>query len=72
MRSHELLFLQMQLNIITHLKFVRNSMLAMSLIVLGIGFLKNVMDSLSNVLKQFNRLSGLVLLSVSMGRFLLC
>ena len=44
------LFLQMQPNLITHMKLVWHSMLVMLLLVLGIGFLQNVMELLADVI----------------------
>ena len=56
--SYEELFLQMQPNLVTHLTFVWNPMLIMVLLVVGIGFLQNIMDLLSDVLKLFNEVGG--------------
>ena len=47
-------------------------MLIMALLVLGIGFLQNIMDMLSDVLNLFNKPSGFVSLCVSMRGFSLC
>jgi hypothetical protein len=47
-------------------------MLVMSLLVLGIGFLQDVMDLLVDVLNPFNKYGFLINLSLSMGRFFLC
>ena len=44
------IFLQMQPNLITHMKLVWHSMLVMLLLVLGIGFLQNVMELLADVI----------------------
>ena len=71
-RSCEALFLQMQPNLVYHLEFVWNSMLIMALLVLGIGFLQNIMDLLLDVLNIFNEPGGFVGLCVSMRRFILC
>ena len=70
--SYEALFLQMQPNLVTHLEFVWNLMLIMALLVLGIDFLQNIMDLLSNVLNIFNELGGFFSLYVSMRGFGLC
>jgi hypothetical protein len=59
----EALFLQMQPHLITNLKLVWNLMLVMSLLVLGIGFLQDIMNLLLDVLdpfKKFGSLSALV------------
>jgi hypothetical protein len=45
----------MQPNLFTHLEFVWNPMLIMVLLVLGIGFFKNIKDLLSDVLNPFNK-----------------
>ena len=71
-RSCEVLFLHMQPNLVTHLEFVWNSMLIMALLVLGIGFLQNIMDLLSDVLNIFNEPGGFISLCGSMRRFNLC
>ena len=62
----------MQPNLVTHLEFVWNLMLIMVLLVLGIAFLQNIMDLLSDVLNLFNEPGGFVNLCVSMRRFRLC
>jgi hypothetical protein len=62
----------MQPNLVAHLEFVWNSMLIMVLLVLGIGFLENIMDLFSYVLNIFNELGGFVGLYVSMRGFGLC
>ena len=67
--SYEVLFLQMQPNLIAHLEFVWNPMLIMALLVLGIGFMQNIMDLLSDVLNLFNEPGGFVGLCVSMREF---
>ena len=64
--SCEVLFLQMQPNLVAHLEFVWNPMLIMALLVLGIGFLQNIMDLLLDVLNIFNETGGFVGLCVSM------
>ena len=62
----------MQPNLISLLEFVWNPMLIMALLVLGIGFLQNIMDLLSDVLNIFNEPDGFVGLCVSMRIFRLC
>jgi hypothetical protein len=64
--------MQMQPNLVAHLDFVWNPMLIMVLLVLGIGFLQNIMDLLPDVLNIFNELGGFVGLCVSMRGFVLC
>ena len=71
-KSSEALFLQMQPNLVAHLEFVWNSMLIMALLVLGIGFLQNLMDLLLDVLNIFNEFGVFVSLCVSMRRFMMC
>jgi hypothetical protein len=70
--SCEVLFLQMQPNLVAHLEFVWNLMLIMVLLILGIGFLQNIMDMLSDVLNLLNESSGFVILYASMRGFNLC
>ena len=70
--SCEALHLQMQPNLIAHLEFVWNPMLIMSLLVLGIGFVQNIMDLLSDVINLFNEPDGFVGLCVGMRGFGLC
>ena len=65
----EVLFLQMQPNLVAHLEFVWNLMLIMALLVLGIGFLQNIMNLLSDVMNVFNEPGGFVCLCVSMRGF---
>ena len=72
MGSCKPLFLQMQPNLVPHLNLVRDAMLVMSLLVFGISFFQNFMDLLSDVLNPFNKSSGLVSLSLCMGRVFLC
>lgn len=62
----------MKPNPIFHLEFVWNQMLIMALLVLGIGFMQNIMDMLSDVLNIFNEPSGFVGLYVSLRRFDMC
>ena len=70
--SCDTLFLQMQPNLVTHLEFVWNPMLIMALFVLGIGFLQNIMDLLSDVMNIFNEPGGFVGLYDSLRGFGLC
>ena len=70
--SYEALFLQMEANLVAHLEFVWNLMLIMALLVLGNGFLQNIMDLFLDVLNHFNEPSGFVGLYVSMRGFILC
>jgi hypothetical protein len=53
---YEALFLQMQPHLITNLKLVWNLMLVMSLLVLGIGFLQDIMNLLLDVLDPFQQI----------------
>ena len=62
----------MQPNLVAHLEFVWKLMLIMALLVLGIGFIQNIMDLLSDVLNLFNEPSGFASLYVSMRGFDLC
>jgi hypothetical protein len=62
----------MQPDLVAHLEFVWNPMLIMALLVLGIGFLQNIMDLLLDVLNVFNELGGFVVISISMRGFGLC
>ena len=62
----------MQPNLVANLEFVWNLMLIMVLLVLGIGFLQNIMHLLSDVLNLFNEPGGFVGLYVSMRGFGLC
>jgi ABC-type dipeptide/oligopeptide/nickel transport system permease subunit len=55
MGSHEALFLQMQPYLISHPKLVWYPMLIMVLLVLGIGFLQNVLNLLLDMLHSFNK-----------------
>ena len=70
-RYYEVLFLKIQENLFGYLEFLGNLMLIMALLGLGIGFLQNIMDLLSDVLNLFNELGGFVGLCVSMRRFVL-
>ena len=62
----------MQPNLVAHLEFVWNPMPIMALLVLGIGFLQNIMDLLLDVLNLFNEPGGFIGLYVSMRGFGLC
>ena len=62
----------MQPNLVAHLEFVWNPMLIMELLVLGIGFLQNIMNLLSDVLNLFNEPGGFVGLYVSIRGFDMC
>ena len=62
----------MKPDLVTNLEFVYNLILIMALLVLGIGFLQNIMDLLSNVLNIFNEPGAFVSLFVSMIGFGLC
>ena len=62
----------MQPNIVANLDFVWNLMLIMTLLALGIGFLKNIIDLLPDVLNHFNEPGGFVGLCGSMRIFFLC
>jgi len=72
MGSREPLFLQMKPNLVPHLKLVRNVIVVMSLLVLGINFFQNFIDFLSDVFNPFNKSIGLFSLSLFMGRVLSC
>jgi hypothetical protein len=58
MGFHEILFMQMKPYIKSHLKLVWYLILIMLLLVLGIGFLKNIMTLLLDVLDLFNKFGG--------------
>ena len=68
----EMLSLQVQPNLITHFEGMWNSMLIMVLLILGIGFLQDVLDLFTNVLNSFNEPGCYVRLCVLMGRVGLC
>jgi hypothetical protein len=72
MGSYEALFLQMQPYLISHLKLVWYPMLIVVLLVLGIGFLQNIMNLLLDVLDSFNKFGYLINLGLSMGGLFLC
>ena len=63
----EALFLQMQPKLISHLKFVRYPMLIVALLVLGIGFLHNIMNLLLDVLDVLNKFGCPISLGLGMG-----
>ena len=68
----ETLFLQVQPNLVTHFEGMWNSMLFMALLILGIGFLQDVMDLFLNVLNSFNEFGCSVPLYVQLGRVVMC
>jgi hypothetical protein len=68
----ETLFLQVQPNLVTHFEGMWNPMLIMALLILGIGFLQDVLDLFTNVLNSFNEPSCSVRVCVLMGRVGLC
>jgi hypothetical protein len=72
MGSCEALFLQMQPYLISHLKFVWYPMLIVALLVLGIGFLHNIMNLLLDVLDALNKFGFPISLCLSMGGLFLC
>ena len=72
MGSCEALFLQMQPYLISHLKFVWYLMMIVELIVLGIGFLNNIMNLLLDVLDALNKFGCLTNLGMRMGGLFVC
>ena len=62
----------MQPNLVAQLEFVWNPVLIMALLVLGIGFLQNIMDLFSDVLNLFNEPGYFVNLCVILRRVILC
>jgi hypothetical protein len=68
----EVLFLQMKLHLISHMKFVWYSMLIVELLVLGIGFMHTIMNLLLDVLDVLNKFGFLINLSLSMGGLFMC
>jgi hypothetical protein len=58
MGSFHALFLQIYPNLVSHMKLVGNKVLVMVLLVLSIGFLKNIMDLLVDVIDIFNEFGG--------------
>jgi hypothetical protein len=67
-----MLFLQMQPNLVAHFEDMWNPMLIMALLILGLGFLQDVLDLFTNVLNSFNEPGCSVCLYVLMGRVGLC
>jgi hypothetical protein len=61
------LFLEVQLNFISHIKLVWHSVLIMEMLVLGIGIMKNILNLLTDVLDQV----ALSSFSLSMGQVFL-
>jgi len=72
MGSYEVLFLYMQLYLTSYLKLVWNPMLIMALLILGIGFLQNNMNLLSDILYPFNKFGFFINLGLSMRGFFPC
>jgi hypothetical protein len=72
MGSYEDLFLQMQLDLISHLKFVWYLMLIVALLILGIGFFHNIMNLLLDVLDVIKKFGFSIILSLRMGGIYLC
>jgi hypothetical protein len=72
MGSCEALFLQMQPYLISHLKLVLYLMLIMALLVLGTGFLQNIMKFLLDVLDSLKKFGFSINLGLSMGGLFLC
>jgi hypothetical protein len=72
MRFSEALFLQMQPYFISHLKIVWYPMLITVFLVLGIGFLQNIMKLLLDVMDSFNTFGCLINLCLSMRGFFIC
>jgi hypothetical protein len=68
----EALFLQMQPHFITNLKLVWNTMLVMSLLILGIGFLQDIMNLLLDVLDLFKKIGYHICLGLRMGILFMC
>jgi hypothetical protein len=68
----EVHFLQMKPNLISHLKFVQYPMFIMALLVLGIGFLHNLMNLLLDVLGALNKFCFPISLFPSKGGIFLC
>jgi hypothetical protein len=72
MGSYEVLFLQMQPYLISHLKLVWYPMLIVALLVLSIIFLKNIMNLLLDVLDSLKKIGFSISLGMSMGGLFLC
>jgi hypothetical protein len=72
MGSCEALFLEMQPYLISHLKIVWYLMLILVLLVLGIGFLQNIMNLLLYVLDSLKKFVYSISLDLRMGGIFLC
>jgi hypothetical protein len=72
MGSCEAFFLKMQPYLISNLKLVWYTMLILALLVLGIGFLQNIMNLLLDVLDSLKIFGCLISLGLSMGGLFLC
>jgi hypothetical protein len=62
----------MQPDLISHLKFVWYMMLIVALLVLGIGFMQNIMNLLLDVLDTLKTFGYVINLCLSMGGLFLC
>ena len=62
----------MYLDLVSHLKLVWNLMLIMLLLVLGIGFLENIINLLVNVLDPLYEFGYFIHLNLRVVRLLLC
>jgi hypothetical protein len=67
MGSCKAFFQQVQPNFISHLKLVWHPMLIMTLLVLGIGLLKNIVNLLADVMDLVNEPGNFVDFGLSMG-----
>jgi hypothetical protein len=72
MGSCEALFLQIQAYLISHLKLMWYPMLILALLVLGVGFLQNIMNLFLDVLELLNKVGFSITLNMSMGRLFIC
>jgi len=72
MCSRKALFMQMQSNFVTHMKLMRHLMLIVSLLVLGIGFIQDVMNLLVNLLDALYKPSCFINLRLYMCGLCLC
>jgi hypothetical protein len=72
MGSYKAFLLQIQPNLVSHLKLVWHPMLIMVLLVLSIGFMQNILNMLAYVLNLFNKLGGFFSLKLNMEIFCLC
>jgi hypothetical protein len=63
MGSSKTLFLQMQPNILAHLKLMWHPVLIMELLVLVIGLLQDILNLLTDVLDPLNESGGFVIFS---------